>query len=190
MNRIPLLCFVLALATLGSSCQQERKTGETVITSEKPIDKRNPEKPVVNPYETPVSGAFADPVPQVKSPIVQFLTTNYWVFEHYIHAQEFEPGKSNDFRWYKFSPDGSFTAGQWEFVKSKGSWMMGFGENNEPVLTIDSDNDAEDAQWVLQATPEGDEMSWVGVRSTRYQGHMIKVFNLMTMPVKKQFGRE
>ncbi len=182
---------MLALASLGfQACQPDKKPGETVITRDTPIEGRNPKEPVVNPYLTPVPGTFAEPTPQAPSRMVTLLTKNYWVIEHYIHAQQFEPGKSNSYRWYKLNPDGSFIAGQWEDVKSKGSWQMAFGENNEPVIIIDSENDAEDAKWVVQISNNEDDMAWTGVRSTTYQGHFIKLFNLMTMPVKKQFGKE
>lgn len=187
MNRTIAFYCILAFAAIMSACQPEKTPGETVITRDKPIVARNPKEPAVNPYLTPVSGSFAPPVKQVPSRTVTLLTTNYWVIEHYIHAQQFEPGKSNNFRWYKFSADGSFIAGQWEEVKSKGSWQMAVEENNKPVLVIDSENDAEDAQWVIQISNNEVDMAWTGVRSTTYQGHFIKVFNLMTMPTEKQF---
>lgn len=190
MNRTIVLSCMLAFASFLSSCEPEKTPGETVITRDTPLASRALKEPPVNPYLTPAAGTFKDPVTQVPSPTVTILTKGYWVIEHYIHAQQFEPGKSNSYRWYKLSPNGSFTAGQWEEVKSKGSWQMAAGENNEPVVIIDSENDAEDAEWVIQIAGNEDDMAWTGVRASTYQGHFIKLFYLMTMPTKKQFGLE
>jgi len=173
-----------------SACKPKEAPGETTITRDTPLTDRMPKPPPVNPYTTPESGSFLSPAAPAASTTVTILLHNYWVFEHYIHSQEFEPGKSNEGRWYQFKPDGTFVAGQWEEIKSKGSWGMGVGENNAEMLNIDSDNDAEDAQWNLQISRDGDEMSWVGARETTYQGHIIKVINLGSQPTKKQFGKE
>ncbi|MFM9951689.1 MAG: hypothetical protein ACKV1O_27415 [Saprospiraceae bacterium] len=190
MNRTIAFYSMLAFAGFLCACQPDKTPGETVITRDTPIASRTLKAPPVNPYLTPVEGAFKDPAPQAPSPTVAILTKGYWVIEHYIHAQQFEPGKSNSYRWYKLNTDGSFTAGQWDEVKSKGSWQMAFGENNEPVVIIDSENDAEDAQWVVQIAGNEDDMAWTGIRATTYQGHFIKLISLMTMPTKKQFGLE
>jgi hypothetical protein len=185
------LFWIIAAACLTmSACKPKESPGETTITSDKPLADRMPKAPPVNPYTTPEKGFFLSPAAPAASPITTTLLTHYWIFEHYIHSQEFDAGKSNEGRWYQFKPDGSFIAGQWEETKSKGSWGLGVGEGDATVLTIDSDNNAEDAQWILQISRDGDEMSWVGVRETSYQGHIIKVINLMTIPTKKQFGKE
>ncbi len=191
MNKTIQFCCLLAFAVLTvTSCKPDKTPGETVITRETPLTSKMPKPPPINPYETPVKGSFADPTPPPKLPITNFLITHYWVFEYYLHAQEFERGRSNQFRWYKFSPDGTFIAGQWETVLSKGTWKLATGETKNTVIVIDSDNDAEDSQWDMQPNAAGDEMSWSGVRSTTYQGHLVKAINLMTMPTKKQFGQE
>lgn len=120
----------------------------------------------------------------------QILTTNYWVFEHYISSSNFQQGKSSRGKWFLFKKDGTFESGHWEQKLGGGSWYLTLG-GQYPVLVIDSFNDADDTSWQLQGIPEdGSEMSWVGSADYPNYGDLTKMLNLLTPPTKKQFGDE
>lgn len=135
-------------------------------------------------------GTYTAPIP----PNPNFRETNllardYWVFEFYVVPNDREASKAGKGRWYKFKPDGSFESGHWDKVMGSGSW--GIGSRNEgTVLHIDSNVDAEDSEFIIQANASGDEMSWVGTTTYEQSGLMLKAIHLLTQPTKEQFGLE
>lgn len=134
-------------------------------------------------------GLIGTPRTPPASNTTDMLVKNYWVFEYYILPENAELGRANEGRWYTFKPDGTFESGQWEQKTCNGNWYLSFPPNQKATLLLDSANDAEDGEFELQGfSPEG--MSWVGTKTFTQSSHMIKVINLLTIPTKKQFGRE
>lgn len=134
-------------------------------------------------------GSFAAPIPPVNSRETNLLARQYWVFEFYVVPNDREASKTGKGRWYKFYPDGSFDSGHWDQKMGSGSWGIGF-RNEGTVLHIDSSNDAEDSEYIIQANASGDEMSWVGTTTYGQSGIMLKAIHLLTEPTKAQFGLE
>lgn len=141
--------------------------------------------------QTPASessgGSFQSPLSPGQSPLIQDLTTNYWVFEFYVDPKNQMGQSINEGRWYKFETDGTFTSGQWEAQDANGSWSIQKVEGADR-LYLDSNRDAEDGRWNIQSNAGGDAMSWVGIRREPNQGVMLKAINLLTMPTREQFG--
>lgn len=135
-------------------------------------------------------GTFTAPIPP--SPNFRetgLLARDYWVFEFYVVPNDREASTAGKGRWYKFKPDGSFESGHWDKVMGSGSWGIGL-RNEGTVLHIDSNVDAEDSEFIIQANASGDEMSWVGTTTYEQSGLMLKAIHLLTQPTKEQFGLE
>ncbi|MEZ5043736.1 MAG: hypothetical protein R2828_27815 [Saprospiraceae bacterium] len=136
-----------------------------------------------------VNGSAASPIPPVNSRETQLLAREYWVFEFYVVPNDRVKSQEGRGRWYKFYPDGRFDSGQWDKPMGSGSWGIGF-RSEGTVLHIDSTNDQEDSEFVIQANTTGDEMSWVGTTTYGQDGIMLKAIHLLSQPTKAQFGLE
>ena len=134
-------------------------------------------------------GSFAAPIPPANSRETSLLARDYWVFEFYVVPNDREASQAGKGRWYKFKPDGSFESGHWNQKLGSGSWGIGFRKEGT-ILHIDSSNDAEDSEYIIQANASGDEMSWVGTPTYEQSGIMLKAIHLLTQPTKAQFGLE
>jgi hypothetical protein len=139
------------------------------------------------------SGSAAPAQPAGDSPEEKLLMNNFWVIEYYISFKDFEGGKVNRGRWYRFKPDGTFANGHWGEQTGYGTWQLLYKDGENAAFIIDSaTDDTEDAGWeIQQKSPSGDEMTWVGIKdyATVY-GDLVKAINLLTAPTKKQFGDE
>ena len=135
-------------------------------------------------------GTAAAPVTPPDSRISKILQTNIWMVEFYISSTDFENGKKNRGRWYQFKKDGTFDSGYWEKKTGSGTWTVE-EVSKYPMVKMDSYNDAEDAAWEVQGVPaDPTEMSWVGAKDYPNYGDLVKMFNMLTPPTKKQFGEE
>ncbi len=134
-------------------------------------------------------GSVGQPVaPDLDIPETSALLANYWVFEFYIDRKDRSKEGSRVGTWYRFLPDGTFTAGQWEEQTNSGVWSVRRA-NDKVLLTIDSNVDALDTEYDLQGmTQSQDAMSWVGTPRFDNSHIMLKAINLLTQPTKKQFG--
>jgi hypothetical protein len=137
--------------------------------------------------ETSAGGTAAPALNPGDSREVQLLTKDFWVFEFYVtddvNARQFNRG-----RWYSFKPDGTFESGHWEEKTGMGTWKLD-RSMGKLLLQIDSENDAEDAEWEIQGINQsGDTMTWVGTPNYKRSDVIIKAINLLTRPTKKQFG--
>ncbi len=134
-------------------------------------------------------GSAAAPTNPGNSPLVQSLTNNYWVVEHWVNPDnDRQVYLANKGRWWNLHPDGTFETGIWQEQKSRGSWRM-YMEKGDPYVIFDAENDAHDGEWKIQINASGTEASWVGSSTyTSSRGIMSKLDNLLTMPTKEQYG--
>jgi hypothetical protein len=185
-------CAILAASVLlTAGCQDDREAGAADERKEAAVSE----------------GSFVDPQPQEKTAEVLALCRDHWVFEYYV-ADDRQASLFNRGRWYIFQPDGTFVSGHWEEQTAKGSWQLEYSRdrtvvvvnsetgqpyNGKPYelrLHLDSNNDREDASYIIAFNPLMDISSWTGMPKSQAKGIAIKAINLIDRPTKKQFGLE
>ena len=182
-----------AAGFLGVSCQQDAST-----STEGSDSKQKTTQQVSK-------GSFGAPVSQERHPETPMLCKDHWVFEFYVSG-DVRTDIANKGRWYKFSADGTFLSGQWEEAQARGSWRFDRrpfedfvpidAETGKPIsqdelhLILDSEQDEQDADFIVIFAPSGEVGSWMGAKGTRLEGISVKAINLIDRPTKKQFGVE
>lgn len=147
-----------------------------------------PESQTVGPAQPQAMTPPPQPIPNTRE--AQILIRNYWVFEYFIVENNPELSLGNKGKWYKFNPDGTFTAGHWEDFTTKGTWTLYYGgAGTYPVIHVIAENPALTGEYQIQGiSGEEDYMSWMGTARYGQKGWAAKVMNLLTAPTRKQFG--
>ena len=128
------------------------------------------------------------PIPNTRE--AQLLLRDYWVFEFFIVPRNRELSDANRGKWYRFSGDGTFEAGHWQDLTTRGTWTLFYG-GEYPVIHVVAENDLLTGEYQIQSVSnDTDYMSWVGTARYGQKGYAAKVLNLLSTPTRKQFGLE
>jgi hypothetical protein len=188
MKTTSLFLFALALLAI-TACKNDPPATESgiAVAAENQVEA---ETPAGNGRST-TSGSMVEPVtPDPNDRYVKALIQYFWVVEFWQDHVNEKNKNLNRGSWWKFNPDGTFTAGKFEEETHNGSWTITH-RDSKTFLKIDANIDAFDSEFDIQGvTRLDDAMSWVGT-DTYNQSHLaVKVMQLLTQPTKAQFEVE
>jgi hypothetical protein len=177
MNMLRNLLLAGMLIAGLAACKNDNTTGnQNAVTAQGTSGYQGGPGSVVGPPMMPPQNA-----------VTARLTKDYWVFEYYIAGGDRTASRANMGRWYKFNADGTFESGRWDDqVWGSGNWYY-MQKEGKDVLRLDSNVDAEDAEWELQGSNDS-AWSWSGNNNSYGNaGHILKALSLMTIPTREQF---
>lgn len=168
--------LILGLSACGNDDTSSNQSGQDATAAQAQSGYQGGPGSVVGPPMMPPQNAMTAQ-----------LTKDYWVFEYYIVAGDRAASRANMGRWYKFNADGTFESGRWDDqVWGSGNWYY-MKKEGKDVLRLDSNVDAEDAEWELQGSNDS-AWSWSGNNNSyNNAGHILKALSLMTVPTREQF---
>lgn len=133
--------------------------------------------------------------PETNRAEVQVLLKNTWVMEFYVDTDASLPQRmAGTGQWLQFNADGTFRGGHWDRETHRGAYYLDY-QGRYPKLTLDSNVDAMDAIWEIQAiNGEQDAMSWRRTNETKFGPYrrsvLVKLIELYDLPTKEQFARQ
>ena len=199
MKKIFLFVLVLACFT---SCKSDKSVDASAANSTAPQTETpaEPAKNEANAAEnfaptnmkqtvapgSPVMGKPGDPISPQTIRVINALSTDYWEVEAYLRmALEKEErnalNKENTGRWFKFSPDGNFTAGKYQDETGKGKWYF---DPKVPSMYLDH-HERRDEEFTIKMSSEETVMIWVGTETFGENGVQAKLGNSSDLPTSK-----
>lgn len=180
----PRFTYLIVLLSLFLSCKQEPSSQTP------PSDGAGAEK-VVQASGFPelangplIGGGLASPQTER---IMRVLCTHHWVFEAYVKINDRESALDNIGRWYKFSPDGTFTEGRLKKTTGKGVWGY---DPQSGKLVLDGEAEFKDGEFTLKISSDEQVMIWVGTERFAQNSIQIKLFNFIDLPEEMPIPRE
>ncbi len=185
MKHIIILAgFILCFA----ACKQEQEATTNATNGSTPIAVA-PENQVdaASPTATNTGSTATAVAPDMNMPKVKALLNGWWVIEFWVDAKNDANKGAMRGHWMKFEEDGTYTSGMWDKQTAQGVWAVTM-DQNRTLLTLDSNNDAEDMQFNMQGiTADEDAMSWSGTRAFDMPHLLCKVIQMGSRPTKEQF---
>jgi hypothetical protein len=164
--RFFLFAFILILSACRSDSAAEAETSGDGITPT-PIDKPTQ---AAAPTEAQIS--------EQTQRIVQAFTTGYWYVEGWVQMNSPEASLQNRGRWFKFSPDGTYTSGRYQKTTGKGTWKY---TPSLATVQLEAENFNETGEFTIKMATNNQVMIWVGTERYKQTGIQCKLENYVAL---------